>query len=62
MGKWTDAAKTLRSELDARKGKADDMDILIAGLAQLPPGQLKKVLTDDVIALLEKYGINLNEE
>ena len=24
---------------------------------KLPPGQLKKVLTDEVIAVLEKYGI-----
>jgi hypothetical protein len=27
--------------------------------AKLPPGQLKKVLTDDVIAVLEKYGVTL---
>ena len=41
----------------ARKEKADDMDTLIAALAKLPPGQLKKVLTDDVLAVLKKYGI-----
>lgn len=37
--------------------KAADMDILVAALAKLPPGQLKKVLSDDVLAVLEKYGI-----
>lgn len=37
--------------------KADDMDVLIAALGKLPPGQLKKVLTNDVQAVLKKYGI-----
>jgi hypothetical protein len=40
-----------------RKTKADDMDILVSALRKLPPGQLKKVLTDEVLAVLEKYGI-----
>lgn len=40
-----------------RKDKATDMDILVAAFAKLPPGQLKKVLTDDVMAVLNKYGI-----
>lgn len=39
--------------------KADDMDVMISALAKLPPGQLKKVLTDDVIAILAKYGIEI---
>lgn len=45
-----------------RAEKASDMDILIAALAQLPPGQLKKVLTDDVCAVLAKYGVNMEEQ
>ena len=36
--------------------KACDMDILIAGIFRLPPGQLKKVLSDEVMAVLKKYG------
>lgn len=40
--------------------KAGDMDIIVAALAKLPPGQLKKVLTDDVIAVLKKYGVELD--
>ena len=40
-----------------KKDKATDLDILVAAFAKLPPGQLKKVLTDDVIAVLAKYGI-----
>ena len=36
--------------------KATDLDIIVAELMKLPYGQLKKVLTDDVIAVLAKYG------
>ena len=37
--------------------KASDMDVIVAALSKLPPGQLKKVLTDEVMAVLNKYGI-----
>ena len=40
-----------------RKDKTTDLDVLVAAFAKLPPGQLKKVLTDDVMAVLAKYGI-----
>ena len=40
-----------------QKDKATDMDILISAFAKLPYGQLKKLLTDDVVAVLAKYGI-----
>lgn len=36
--------------------KATDLDILVAEIMKLPYGQLKKVLTDDVTAVLAKYG------
>lgn len=42
-----------------RKDKADDLDIIVAAFAKLPPGQLKKVLTDDVLAVLKKYGVEI---
>ena len=38
--------------------KADDLEIIISEIMKLPPGQLKKVLTDKVIAVLKKYGID----
>lgn len=45
----------------AEKGeKASDLDVIVSAMAKLPPGQLKKVLTDDVIAVLEKYGVTLD--
>jgi hypothetical protein len=40
--------------------KASDLDIIVSALAKLPPGQLKKVLTDDVVAVLKKYGIMID--
>ena len=52
-----------RKELDALKEKirsntekAADMDVIVSQIMQLPYGQLKKVLTDEVMAVLEKYG------
>lgn len=36
--------------------KATDLDILVARIRKLPYGQLKKVLTSEVLAVLEKYG------
>ena len=42
-----------------RAEKASDLDIIIAEIMKLPPGQLKKVLTDEVLAVLEKYGVTL---
>ena len=38
--------------------KASDLDIIVSEIMKLPKGQLKKVLTDEVIAVLEKYGIS----
>lgn len=40
--------------------KASDLDIIVAAFAKLPPGQLKKVLTEDVIAVLKKYGLEID--
>lgn len=36
--------------------KATDLDIIVAEIMKLPYGQLKKVLTDEVMTVLEKYG------
>ena len=40
--------------------KATDLDIVVAEIMKLPPGQLKKVLTEDVLAVLAKYGVVLD--
>lgn len=36
--------------------KSADMDTLIAAIMKLPYGQLKKVLSEEVLAVLAKYG------
>lgn len=41
--------------VQANAEKADDMGVVVAALTKLPPGQLKKLLTADVIAVIEKY-------
>ena len=40
--------------------KAADLEVILSELRKLPPGQLKKVLTDEVLAVLDKYGVKLN--
>lgn len=41
--------------------KATDLDIIVAEIMKLPYGQLKKVLTNKVMAVLEKYGYSDKE-
>lgn len=40
----------------AHKEKSTDMDTIITAMLKLLPGQLKKFLTEEVLAVLEKYG------
>lgn len=39
-----------------RTERSADLDIIVAEIMKLPPGQLKKVFTDEVINVLKKYG------
>lgn len=48
--------KAIKAKIVAQKEKATDLDIIVSQIMQLPYGQLKKVLTDEVIAVLAKYG------
>lgn len=59
MNKWTNGAKKRRAVIDAAQVKSDDLDVIVTAMAQLPPGQLKKVLSEDVVAVLEKYGVTV---
>ena len=59
MNKWTNGAKKRREVIDGQKVKSDDLDGIVTAMAQLPPGQLKKVLSDDFVAVLAKYGVVL---
>ena len=46
----------IRKSFAEKKEKASDLDIIVSQIMKLPYGQLKKVLTDDVMAVLKKYG------
>lgn len=48
--------RVIKRVLSEKKEKANDLDIIITQLMTLPYGQLKKVLTEEVMAVLEKYG------
>ena len=51
MGAQTKAEKIAEQEV-----KIGDLDVIVAALLALPPGQLKKILTEDVLNVLRKYG------
>lgn len=57
MQKWSNGAKKRLVEIRAAKDGAEDMCTIAAAFSKLPPGQLKKVLTDEIIAILAKYGV-----
>ena len=39
--------------------KASDMEVLMAKISELPRGQLKKILTDEIIEIFAKDGVTL---
>ena len=57
MKKWSNGAKKLKAALDEREAVATDMEVLVAAIAQLPPGQLKKVLSEEAFAILARYEV-----
>lgn len=48
--------RALKAKIQGHKEKATDMDILVNAIKELPYGQLKKVLTEEVLEVLAKYG------
>lgn len=57
MQKWSSSAKKRMVEIRAAEDGEQDMRAIAASIAKLPPGQLKKVLTDDILTILAKYGV-----
>ena len=57
MKKWSNGAKKRKAALDKREAVATDMEVLVAAVAQLPPGHLKKVLNEEACAILARYGV-----
>ena len=56
MNPWKDKVLAYNREMAAKKEKAEDLDVLVQGILRLSPGQIQKVLTDEVKAVLKKYG------
>ena len=46
----------LKAKIAEKQEKASDLDVIVSQVMALPYGQLKKVLTSEVLAVLEKYG------
>lgn len=46
----------IRKNFAENKEKATDLDIIVSQIMMLPYGQLKKVLTDEIMDVLKKYG------
>lgn len=53
--------KALKAKAQEKKTKAGELDLIVAQMMQLPYGQLKKVLTEEVMAVLAKYGYTEGE-
>ena len=53
-------AKILRfNKAVKEKGeKANDLDVIVSQMLKLPPGQVKKLLTDEILTVLSKYGFD----
>lgn len=57
MKKWRNGARKRLVEIRAAEDGEQDMRAIAASIAKLPPGQLKKILSEDIIAILAKYGV-----
>lgn len=57
MNKWSNGAKKRMVEIQAAEDGKSDMQAIAAAMAKLPTGLLKKVLTKEIVAILEKYGV-----
>ena len=57
MKKWSNGARKRLVEIQADQDAAADMRAIAAAFAKMPPGQRKKVLTEDILAILAKYGV-----
>lgn len=59
MKKWRNGAKKRLVEIQAAQQGQQDMRAMAEAIGKLPHGQLKKLLTEDIVSILEKYGVVL---
>lgn len=58
--KWREKVLAYNRRRAEEGEKASDMDVVIRKMGELPPGQLKKLLTDEELtAVLRKYGMEV---
>ena len=57
MQKWSTGAQKRLVEMQSAEGAAADMQAIATAITKLPPGQLKKVLSEEIVAILAKYGV-----
>ena len=57
MKTWSNSARKRLVEIQADQDAAADMRTIAAAMAKLPHGQLKKVLTQNIVDILAKYGV-----
>ena len=57
MKKWSNGAKKRLVEIRAVEDGEQDMRTIAEAFAKLPPGQLKKILTQNINDILAKYGV-----
>ena len=54
---WKDRVIAFNKKRKEADEKANDMQIIAGKIAKLPAGQLKKILDEEAIAILKKYGV-----
>ena len=57
MKTWSNGAKKRLVEIRAAEDGEQNMRTIDAAIGKLPPGLLKKILTDDIKTILAKYGV-----
>ena len=54
---WKEKVLDFNRRRKAEGERASDMDVILDAIMRLPPGQLKKIISDeDVLDVLRKYG------
>ena len=56
---WQKGAKKRQLVIQQAEATASDMMMVAEEMKKLPPGQLKKFLTPEILEILGKYGISM---
>lgn len=56
---WKDRVIAFNKKRKETDEKANDMQIIAEKIAKLPAGQIKKILDEEAIAILKKYGVEI---